>query len=365
MAAVFTWMAACLCPLFLAPVVSAQVWDDSIVAKHVRIRIPVERQWLGRETISDLERCWEYVDSATGGKLPSRVLIVINWQGALATVDAQHATVTLGMGDPASARDSNGFLLHGSARELARMALINLSGSGASKEGNRFLLEGMSEMIAHDFSNTVKRLGAAWTICYYLDRMSPLGLALLSTRAELSGPVHDLRTAAPGITFLTTCRELYGRERMMKLFESLSKKDLEESLADCFKTPASSLEKQWLARVRGYDPADVTITMEEEAPALDRATFVPDPVRAGATLGMRLFTRDGANDLSPSGIFVVDESVGQVLQGRQADAAGGRCTQFEFPIDPARPEGRYRIRVVAVDEGGNVRNWEVFYSVAR
>lgn len=363
--AAFIWMMAWFCNLCIVPLLPAQDWDESNKTKHVQIRIPADRQWLGRETANDLERCWGFIDAATGRKLPNRVLVVIHWRDALAAADFERGTITIGMNDPASGTNPRAYLLHAAARELGRMALINLSGGGAAKEENRFLLEGMSEMLAHDFSNTVRRLSAAWTICHYLDLIQPLDLQNLSTRPELAGSIHDLSSASPGITFLTLCRELFGSERTLKLFEYLARKNLDESLTAVFKVPVAGLEAQWLARVRSHDPADVTITTAEEAPALDRITFEPDPGKPGVPLGARLFTRDGTNDLMAAGVFVVDETSGRVLQGRQTVTAGRRATQFEIPIETARQAGRYRMRVVAVDEGGNVRNWEAFYSVAR
>ena len=356
---------AWFCILCVVPLLSAQDWDESNKTKHVRIRIPVDRQWLGRETANDLERCWDFIDAATGRKLPSRVLVVIHWQDALSSADLERGTVTIGMNDAASESNTRDYLLHAAAREMGRMALISLSGGGAAKEENRFLLEGMSEMLAHDFSNTVRRLAAAWTICHYLDLMQPLNLQKLSTRPELAGDTHDLRSASPGITFLTLCRELFGSERMLKLFDSLARKNLDESLTAVFKTPTAKLEAQWLDRIRSHKPADVTINTPDEAPSLDRITFEPDPGKPGAPLGARLFTRDGTNDLMAAGVFIVDETSGKVLQGRQTMTAGRRTTQFEIPIETARQDGRYRMRVVAVDEGGNVRNWEAFYAVAR
>jgi hypothetical protein len=364
-AAAFAWAIACICNLCFVPALSAQVWNDSIVAKRVRIRIPEDRQWLGRETISDLERCWEFVDAATGGKLPNRVLVVIHWQDAITNIDVERGTVSIGMNDPASAANAKAFLLHSAVRELSRMALISLSGGGAAKEENRFLLEGMSEMLAHDYASTVRRLGAVWAVSYYLDRMNPFGLKQMSSRPELAGKAHDLRSAAPGVTFLTLCRDLFGRDRTLKLFELLARKSLEESLTATFRTPMAALEARWLERVRKYNPEDVTIAAEEEAPALDRITFVPDPGKPGTPVAMRLFTRDGANDLYATGIFVVDETGGRVLQGCAQGTTGSRYTQIDIPIDAARQDGRYRVRVVVVDEGGNIRNWEAFYSVAR
>jgi hypothetical protein len=358
------WAIACICQPFLSSMLWSQAMDDSIVAKHVRLRIPVERQWLGREAISDLERCWAFLQGATGGKLPGRVQVVIEWQDATSAVDADRGMISIGMNHPAAAKDLKGFLLHSATRELARLALLNLSGRSVSKEQNRFLSEGMAEMLAHDFSNTTRKLGAAWAICYYLDRINPLGLKQLSNRPDLFS-TQDLRSASPGITFLTACRDLFGRVRVLKLFESLAKKNLEDSLAAAFRPPVSALETNWLNRVRSYTPADVTITAEEQAPVLDRVVFVPEQAKAGATLGMQLFTRDVDNDLLPAGIFVVDESSGKVMQGVAARSAAGSHTVFEIPIDPSRQAGQCRLRVIAVDEGGNIRNWEAMYSVVR
>ena len=365
MAAAIIWATAWLCNLCIVPVLSAQEWDESNKTKHVRIRITSDRQWLGRETANDLERCWEYIDAATGRKLPSRVLVIIHWQDALTAADVERGTVTIGMNDRAASANPKDYLLHTVARELGRIALIGLSDGNAAKEENRFLLDGMSEMLAHDFTNTVKRLAAAWTICHYLDKIQPLDLQKLSARPELLCSIHDLRSASPGVTFLTQCRERFGSERTLKLFESLARKNLDQSLTTVFKAPLAWLEAQWLARVRSLDPVDITITNPEEAPALDHINFEPNPGKPGSPLGAQLFTRDSTNDLVPAGVFVVDDSSGKVLQGSQVVSAGKRAMQFSIPIESARQDGRYRLRLVAVDEGGNVRNWETFYTVAR
>lgn len=346
------------------PQLAAQDWDESNVGKRVRIRISQDRQWLGRETLNDVERCWEFTNAAAGGKLPNRVLLVVHWQDALSGIDVDRATVTVGMKDPASLADPKGFLLHAVAREFGRMALISLGG-GSVREDSRFLLEGMSEMLAHDFSNTVKRLSAAWAITYYLDRMQPLGIRQLSSRNELAGTLHDLRSASPGITFLSVCRELYGRDKVLRLFESLGKRSLDESLAAAFRTPAARVESQWLERVRSYKPADITVASGEQAPVLNRISFSPEPCRPGARLSMRLVVSDKDDDLSASGIYGVDESSGRVAQGLQITESGERPFRIEFPIEAERPDGRYKLFVVAVDEGGNIRNWEAFYSVSR
>ncbi len=364
-ATAFVWAIALLHSLCFVSMLQAQDWDESNKTKHVRIRIPSDRQWLGLETANDLERCWEFIDAATGDKLPSRILVVIHWQDALSSADLERGTITIGMNDPACAVNPQDFLLHAAARELARMALTNLSAGAAARDENRFLLEGMSEMLAHDFSNTVRRLTAAWTICHYLDMIQPLDLKTLSSRPEFDGRTHDLRSASPGITFLSLCRELYGTERTLRIFESLARKNLEESLTSTVRTPMAKLQAQWLARVRSQKTADVTITSAEEVPTMERITFEPDPGKPGVPLRARLVTRDGTNDLGSAGLFLIDEKSGKVLQGRQTYMTGLRTTQFEIPIETARQDGRYRLRVVAVDEGGNVRNWEAFYSIAR
>jgi hypothetical protein len=362
--ALVAWLIAGAAHLCFAPMLAAQAWDESLVEKHVRIRIPADRQLLGRQSILDLERCWGFIDSATGGKLPSRVLLVIHWQDALATADIDRGTITIGMKNSAAAADARGYLLHIAAREMGRLALTSLSDGGAAYEENRFLLEGMSEMLAHDFSNTVKRLTAAWTVCYYLDRIRPLQLRQLSSVAGLSQSAHDFQAAAPGVAFLTFCRELYGSERVLRLFESLARRNLEGSLAAVFKTPAATLEAGWLERVRRFTPVDITPGAPDEAPMLDNVKVSPDPATPGTVLVAQVFTRDPMNDLTAAGIFVIDEASGRVFRGLRQTQAGASA-QIEVPIDPSRREGRYRLQVVAVDEGGNVRNWETFYSIVR
>ncbi len=358
------FVTACLCRLLPGPPLRAQIMDDSIVAKHVRIRIPVERQWFGRDSIVELERCWDFVRRATKGSLPGRVLVEIDWEDATSTFDAMRSVVSIGMNHPAAAKDLKGFLLHSAARELARMALRTLSEGGVAKEENRFLHGGMAEILAREFSSTTKRLGTAWAICYYLDRMNPLSFKELANRPELfSG--GDLRAAAPGITFLTFCRELYGRDRILKLFELLAKKSLVDSLALAFRPPATLLETEWLRRVRSYAPGDITVAGEDAAPVLDKVSFVPEQGKAGAPLVMRVFARDGDSDLLPNGIFVVDDSSGKVLQGLPAKPAEGSHIIFTIPIAAEREAGRYRVRMIAIDEGGNLREWDAHYSVVR
>jgi len=338
--------------------------DDSIVSRHVRLRIPIDRSWLGRESIFELERCWDFVRRATKGSLPSRVLVLIDMDAAASTFDAGRSSISIGMNHPAAAGNWKGYLLHNAARELARMALLTLSEGGVSRRENRFLHEGMAEVLAREFSNTTTRLSTAWAICYYLDRMSPLGLKELADRPEVfSG--RDLRAAAPGITFLTFCRELYGRDRMLKMFESLAQRSLQDSLMAAFRQPAGDLQAEWLKRVRRYVPGDVTFAGEVDAPVLDRVSFVPERAKAGAPLAMRVFTRDGDRDLLPNGIFIVDETSGRVLQGLPQKPAEGGEVLFTIPIEAERAAGQSRVRIVAIDEGGNLRGWYAHYAVDR
>jgi hypothetical protein len=243
------------------------------------------------------------------------------------------------------------------------MSVAHMAGAGAARDETRILLSGMSEILAHEFFDTVRRLGSAWLFSHYLDRIRPLELKELPGRTEIAGK-NDLRAAAPGITFLTTCRDLFGQDRVLKLFESLARRSLDDSIASVFRMPAAELEKQWLAQIRKFQPAEITISAEE-APTLAQVRFVPESVRPGSNLGMRVFAHDGFYDLTPSGIFVVDESSGRVFQGRKAGAAEGSFIEFEIPIDPARPDGKYTARVIAADEAGNVRMWETSYSVGR
>lgn len=363
-AAAFLWISVFAGSLGLAPSLSAQEWNDSFVGKRVRIRIPMDRQSLGRDNLSDLERCWEFMNAATGGRLPKGVMVTIHWQNALAAMDASRATVSLGMNDPSSPSNPKSFLLRSAARELARMGLTRLCG-GFVREDARFLVEGMSEMLAHDYANTVKKISASWAIAYYLDRMRPLDLQQMSLRPELASATHTLRSAAPGITFLSVLRDRFGRERILKLFESLARKNLDDSLVAVFKTPAAALESEWLARVRGYTPAEITVDTPEEAPALDRIAFDADPAKPGARMGVKIFTRDKNGDFTAAGIYAVDVASRQVLQGVQITAPGERHTKIDIPIESGRQDGRYQLLVVAIDEGGNLRNWEATYSISR
>jgi hypothetical protein len=347
------------------PAARAQSMDDSVVSKHVRIQVPAERMWLGRETITDLETCWGIIDAATHAGLPSRVLVVLDIRSGKSAIDADRGAVTIGLANAGPVKNLKGFLLHGAAREMARLALTNLSGGAAARPENRFLLEGMSELLAHDTLNTVRQSSAAWVLGYFQDRIKPIGLQDLSAGFGLSEGNHNLQTAAGSMTFLTVCRDLYGRERVLKLFESLAKKSLEQSVTSIFKTSINQLEAEWLDRMRKVNIADVTATVADEAPILEKIQYEPDPASAGAMLQVRIFTRDNGNDLLPDGVFIMDESSDRAFSCRRTTTATAAYSQCTFAVAADARNDPYSLRIIAVDEVGNVRSWNASYAVAR
>jgi hypothetical protein len=348
----------------IALLVHAQTMHDRILSEHVRVRVPIEREWLGRDTIMDLERCWRFMNAATGEGLPRRILVVIDWDSTATTTNYQESSILVGMSQSAAAADTKNYLLHGSALEMARLGLYYLSGGAALREDSEFLLEGMAEILVHEYERSSRSLGGAWIICHLLDRMKLLGLKVQTSWTTFSGGRHDLRAASPGITFLATCRELHGRERVLKLFESLRKGNLQQSLAAAFKTNAMVLEEEWLKRVRGYRAVDdVTVTSEDDAPQLLKAVPEPAAGKAGTSLQLRLFVKDGTNDLYPQGVFLQDEASGQVLQAQPASEKGAKYISVVIPLEAGRQPGQYDYRITAVDESGNVRNWKGKYTV--
>ena len=361
--AALLWAVLSALPGSSLPATGAQTMDDSIVSKHVRLRLPMERQWLGRASISDLENCWSFMNSATNARLPGRVMVVLDLQNATAGVDFGRGTISIGLADLNAEKDPRGFLIHAAAREMARMVLMTLSDGGAAKAENRFLLEGLSEMLAHEYASSVRKLTSAWAVAYYQDRIQPLSLTQLATNAPPAVSRHSLHAAAPGITLLTTATDLYGRQRVLRVFELLGKRNFNDAVALAFKTTPAALEEHWLERVRKYDPADITVTPENAVPVLDRITFEPDPGQPAAPLSIRIDAHDGGQDLAAEGIYLVDEASGRVVNARLAGTATQHYAQGQLTIEPDRKEGQYKIRVIAIDEAGNVRNWEAAYQI--
>jgi hypothetical protein len=247
---------------------------------------------------------------------------------------------------------------------MARLALLELSDGVAGQGENRFLLEGMAETVACEFSGSSRSLGAAWERCHLLDRMEPLSFSALASWERFSAGRADMRAASPGITLLMVGRGLRGRESIVKLFETLRKKPLAQSLADAFKTPAGRLEKIWLERIRGHQPEEsLTATTEADAPALDRLVVEPAAARPGIARRIDAFIRDRANDLPPEGIFLEDRTSRRVTQAKTAASGAAKRFTFEVPVESDRRPGRYGLLLTAIDEAGNLRRWPCPYSV--
>ena len=351
--------------LFLVSLSSASVQSSEgrIVSEHVRLRIPAEREWLGRESIGDLERCWRYIDGVTKEKLPRRIVVEVAWERLENTINASEGIISIGMGHPPARSRPKAYLLHSAAREMTRLALADLSRGAALREDTQMLTEGMVEIIAREYLGLGKSLASAWVLAHFLDRTKPLSLATPLSSTPSSGSRPDLRAAAPGITLLLTCRELHGRESLIKLFEALRKGKPDEALASTFKTPVRVLEEAWLKKVRSYEVAgDITVTSPEDSPVLRQTTFVPPRGPTGTNLELKLLLQDKTHDLSPSSVFVEDEGSSRVFQGR-GSGSEGEFTIFEIAVDGKRRPGKYGFKVFAIDDAGNTRHWNGAYTI--
>jgi hypothetical protein len=346
----------------LLPGTSAAQQMESATSQHVRLFMPQERQSLGRELIGDIERCYVFMNKATDTSLPRKILVSVNWDQTDSGCDYRDANITVGMNQPAAAADQKAFLFHSTAREIARLGLLELS-QGAQREDTEFLFEGMIEILVHEFDHSSRRLEAAWTISRFLDEMHTLGLGSQRSWSSFSSGRRGLRSAAPGITFLTTFRELQGRERPIKLFDALKNKSLTESLSMTFRAPVAELENTWLKRVRDYRIPDEITTAGEEEPQLIQTSLVPATGKPGASLQLRLFVEDRARNLMPDSVFVKDERTGKLLQVKTVSEKGVAFFAAEIPIEANCPSGQYVYQVTAIDEAGNLRRWSGNYSV--
>ncbi len=335
----------------------------SIASEHVLLLVPSERESLGRASIADIERCYEFMNRATNASLPRKIVITVDWDQADSSCNLNSGSITLGMNQPAAAADLKAFLSHSAGREIARMGLLALS-QGAQREDTEFLFEGMIEILVHEYEHSSRSLEAAWTFSRFLDEMHMLGLADQRAWSKFSGGTRCLRNASPGITFLTTFRELQGRERPMKLFEALKKKSLTESLAEAFKAPSAELEDIWLKKVREYRVADEISTASEEAPQLVQTTIIPGTGKPGTTMQLRLFLEDRSRNLLPNGVFVKDGRTGRLIQVQQVSEKGTSFLVAIIPIEADCAPGQYRYQVTAIDESGNLRRWDGSYTVA-
>ena len=347
---------------FAGTPLSAQIGVGRIVSEHIWVRMPVDREWLGRETIVQLEQCWRYVSATTSDALPRRLLVAIDWEARDARVDLPNGSISIGLASPAAQAAPKRFLLHGAAREMALFGLAQVSRGGGLRQEARSLSEAMAEIMAHEQGRSVKALSGAWTLAHLLDRIRPLSLVRLAEWPEQGGDSR-FRAAAPAITFMSSCLELHGRDRGLKLFEALRKGSVEEALAAAFRVRPEVLEEEWLRKVRALGaPEDLTVTAEEDAPVLRQAASAP--ARPGSVLLLRLGIEDAIRDLTPGSVFVLDESSRRVFQGVAGRDSAGTFTRIEIPIEAGRAGGNYTYRAVAIDDAGNVRQWGGSYTVS-
>jgi hypothetical protein len=348
--------------LFLSPEFVLAQRIDSVSSDHVTMRMPVGRESLGRDMISDIERCYIFMNKATKDSLPRKMAIVVNWDQPDSSYSRQDATITVGMNRPDPGLDLNAALLHNVGREIACFGLNELS-QGARREDTEFLFEGMSEILVQEFAHSSRSLEAAWTASRFLDAMQMLALKSQRAWTTFTGGKRCFRNAAPGITFLTTFRELQDRERPIKLFEAMAKTSLTKSLELTFKAPVAEIEKTWLKRVREYRGSDEITIAAEEAPEL-RSTLLPETVKPGNTMQIRLFFKDLVGNLLPEGVFIQDERTRRVFQGKADSAKDAGDIVIDLPIANDCPAGQYNYQVTAIDESGNLRTWTGGYKVA-
>jgi len=336
----------------------AQTMSDRIVSEHVRLHLPMEREWLGRDVIMDLERCWRFVNGFTGGSLPRRILVEIDWNEGGTKTDPE-GRILIGMRTPAAEFDSRSYIVRSAARETARLGLLGLVRGAQARGGNAVLLEGMSEIIAREFFRTTRALAGAWVHALMLDRIKPLSLAALSSGA-LPEEGHELRAVAPGITFLITCSDLHGRDRTLKLFESLRRGvPLEQGIIEILRTTPPALESAWLKRVRSYTIAEgLQATQDETKPRLERVQCVPVSDPRGTRLQLRMSIQKGANILLPQGLYEYDETSSRVSVGRAPDERGGQSLLVEIPVVAGKFPPDFSYKIVAIDEGGSVSDWQ-------
>ncbi|NLT66733.1 MAG: hypothetical protein GXX84_09030 [Acidobacteria bacterium] len=351
---------AFLAGLLLPHTASSQM-TEGVASEHVRIRLPYERISLGRDIIAEVERCYLFMNRSTGGSLPRRILIVADWETETITINPRTATITIGMRNPLASGNVRRYLSHHAAREMARLGLLHLSG-GSQREDTRFLFEGMSELLAHEFEHSTRGLEAAWLISQYLDKMQLLGLTPQRSWSTFTTGSQSLRNAAPGITFLTTIREAYGRDKAIKLFQSFKRyNSLLQSLTSTFRVPLPELEEMWINRVREYRAPEEIVIRAEDVPQLSKSSFTQG--EPGDSIQIRLLFRDRTEDLLPDGVYVQDERTGKVWPVQHATEDGTAYVVATIPLDPDSPHGRYRYLVTAIDEEGNLRQWSSHYRI--
>lgn len=345
---------------FLSPEIAPSQLIDRVSSEHIVMRMPMARESLGRDAIGEIEQCYAFMNRATGESLPRKILIDVGWDQPDSGCNRRDASITIGMNRPDKIVDLRTLLLHKVGREIARLGLLELSG-WAQRGDTEFLFEGMIEILMHEFDHSSRSLEAAWTYSQILDQMQMLGLNVQRSWSVFSAGKRFHRSAAPGVTFLTTFRELQGRERPIKLFAALKKASLTASLATTFKAPAAELENAWLKRVREYHAAEEITIVAEDAPQLLQAEAIPEPGQNGFQIRLLLSDRNG--DLFPDGVFVKDERTQRTLQAQASPDKDTEYTVVRMPVEANCPPGQYNYGITAIDEAGNLRWWTRSYAV--
>jgi hypothetical protein len=356
-------IAVLLCPgFFLSGSYAAQLMG-TIASKHFILQMPAEREALGRELLADIERCYEFMDRSINRKLPRKISIMVDWNLSGSASNYRAGSITIGMNQPASLKEEKGFLFHSIAREMARLGLRYLS-QGAQREDAEFLCEGMIEILVHEYNHSSRSLDAAWATAHLLDAMNGLGLQQQRSWTDFSGGKHNHRNAAPGITFLSSFRDLQDRDRPLRFFESLRNNSLLNGLGIAFAAQASDLENTWLKKVREFQIPDELTVKSGGAPQFIKTEVIPKAAKPGTTLQWRVYIDDVDYDLIPENIFLKDERSGRVYQAQLSSDKTEQFFTFTAPVEPDCAAGSYAFHVIAIDESGNLRQWSGNYSVA-
>ena len=73
---------------------------------------------------------------------------------------------------------------------------------------------------------------------------------------------------------------------------------------------------------------------------------------------LRLYIRKGANALLPQSIYLIEDSSGRYSQARLFTERGTQYALLEAPIGPGKMPDSYNYRILAIDEGGSVSEWQ-------
>lgn len=336
---------------------------ETIGSEHLLLRMPSDRSALGRDLAAELERCYLFMNRSTANNLPRKVIIIANWDQSDSSCSMESASVSIGMRQPGASADPRKFLLNEAAKEMARLGLLELSG-GARREDTEFLFEGMTEILVHEYQHSSKALEGTWIISRFLDDMKSLGIATQRSWTAFSSGKRCFRNASPGVTLLSTYRELLGRDAPLKFFEALKKSSLTASLSTAFRASITDVENTWLKRVREYATADEVTVAAEEAPQLLQTALVPGNPKPGTTMEVQLYFKSSKGMLLPEGVFMKDQRTGRVMQPQTPSDKGTGYMVLKFPVAADCPPGDYKYQVIAIDESGNVRNWTGDYKIS-